>query len=121
MRWTGLIILLLTAATPGMGREQREDERIAALIAAVETLKDAVFIRNGVEYDAKAAAEHLRLKLGKAGESVKTAEEFIEGCATRSSISGIKYRIRQADGQDVEAAEFLREKLKEIDAGTVKK
>lgn len=109
-----MIVLLL--ATPGFGREPREDERITALIASVESLEGAKFIRNGSEYDAKAAADHLRLKLGKAGEQVKTAEEFIEVCASRSSITGQKYRIRQADGTEMDCGDFLRGKLKEIDA-----
>jgi hypothetical protein len=107
---------VLFLATSAFGRDPREDGRIAALIAAMESLEGARFIRNGSEYDAKAAADHLRLKLGKAGEQVKTAEEFIEGCASRSSITGQKYRIRRADGTEMDSGDFLRSKLKEIDA-----
>jgi hypothetical protein len=111
---TALAILLFLSPSV-FGREQREDAKIAALIEAVETLQGAKFIRNGTDYDAKAAADHLRLKLGKAGSQVKTAEDFIEGCASRSSVSGEKYRIRYADGREVEAGLFFYEKLKEID------
>lgn len=109
-------MILLILASPGFGREPREEERIAALIAAVESLEGAKFIRNGTAYDAKAAADHLRLKLGKAGEQIKTADAFINECASRSSITGQKYRIRKADGVEVDSGDFLRGKLKEIDA-----
>ena len=119
LRTLTLLTILASFLTPALAREQREDERITALISAVESLEGAKFIRNGVDYDAKAAAEHLRLKLGKAGAQVKTAEEFIQACATQSSITGVKYRIRQADGKEVDAGDFLKEKLKEIDAPKV--
>ena len=57
------------------------------------------------------AAAHLRLKLDRAGARIKTAEQFIAFCATGSSISGQKYRIRLADGRTLDTAEFLRGKL----------
>ena len=91
-----------------------EKEKIASLIAVIEKLEGAKFIRNGTEYDGKAAAEHLRLKWSKAGSKVKTAEDFIDRCAAKSSMSGKPYQIRFADGTVKEAGEFLREKLKAL-------
>ena len=88
-----------------------EERKIEYLINEVATLHDAHFIRNGTEYDSAKAADHLRLKRRNAGSRVKTADEFIKYCATESSQSGEKYRIRFASGQTVEAAAFLREKL----------
>lgn len=79
-------------------REAKQDARIEHLISTVESYKGAVFIRNGTEYDTKAAASHLRMKLGKAGDKVKTAEDFISGIASKSSISGKAYKIRKPDG-----------------------
>jgi hypothetical protein len=117
---TLVLAISLIAGTTAPAREQQEDSRITALIAAVESLQDAKFVRNGSEHDAKAAADHLRLKLGKAGERVKTAEEFIEGCASKSSFTGEKYLIRYADGKEVEAGTFLQDKLKEIDQTVAK-
>ncbi|HZW50528.1 MAG TPA: DUF5329 family protein, partial [Rudaea sp.] len=69
------------------------------------------FIRNGVEYDAAKAADHLRLERRYAGSRVTTAEDFIVCCATGSSITGEKYRIRLHDGRTVDAAAFLRDRL----------
>jgi hypothetical protein len=92
-----------------------EHQKIDYLIAAVETLQGAQFIRNGNPYDAKTAAEHLRLKLRLAGTRIKTAEEFIRYCATSSSISGTPYQIRFADGRVVTSEAYLHQKLAEFE------
>jgi hypothetical protein len=97
------------------GRDAREQQRIDYLIQSLGSLKGTVFIRNGSEYDAQAARDHLQRKLNFAGGRVKTAEEFIKYCATESSISHQPYKIRFADGTLVETASYFREKLKEFD------
>jgi hypothetical protein len=88
-----------------------ERQKIDFLIAAIETLGDAKFVRNGTAYDAKTAARHLRLKLRNAGSRIKSADDFIRYCASASSMSGIPYQIRFADGRVVTSEAFLREKL----------
>jgi hypothetical protein len=112
----GLVIAILTflslSAVASGAPGPKEADRIRQLIAAVETLQGAVFIRNGVEYDAKAAADHLRLKLKAAGDRVKTAEDFIRLCASRSSVTGWAYRIRLADGTVLETETFFLNVLK---------
>src|SRR3982750_2509568 len=65
-----------------------EQQKIQALISSIETLKGAVFIRNGSEYDGKKAADHMRAKLKYAGDKIQTAEEFIDELASKSSMSG---------------------------------
>ena len=92
-----------------------ESRKIDYLIAAIESLPNAQFIRNGTSYDAKSAAEHLRLKRRTAGRRVATAEDFIGLCASVSSVSGSPYRIRFADGRTVTAEAFLRKKLAEFE------
>jgi hypothetical protein len=93
-------------------QEPREAVKIQHLISVIETLKGAKFIRNGKAFDAKTAADHLRFKLKAAGDQVKTAEDFIRLCGTKSSISGQPYRIGFSDGSTVEASVFFRNKLK---------
>ncbi len=90
-----------------------EQQRIDYLIDSVAALKGASFIRNGVAYDAAKAASHMRLKLRFAGRQVHTAEDFIVCCGTGSSVSGINYKIRFADGHSIDSASFLRHKLAE--------
>jgi hypothetical protein len=88
-----------------------EARKIEYLIAAIETLPNAQFIRNGTAYDAKSAADHLRLKLKLAGSRVATAVDFIRLCASGSSVSGSPYQIRFADGRTITSEAFLRQKL----------
>jgi hypothetical protein len=107
-----LAILLLLVAVGVCARDLSEAARIQYLIASVEALEGAKFIRNGSEHDARAAADHLRLKLKAAGNKVKTAEDFIKFCASRSSITGKPYLIRLADGTTLESEVFFRNKLR---------
>ena len=116
------LLLLLLLLIPGVlrAKDAREEKRIEHLLQAVESLKGAAFIRNGTEYDATDAGRHLRLKLKLAGDRVKTAEDFINICASRSSFSGDAYKIRLPDGTTTETAPFFQAKLREFDDATSK-
>ncbi|MEO7932702.1 MAG: DUF5329 domain-containing protein [Chthoniobacterales bacterium] len=96
-------------------RDAREDQRIEYLLQSVASMKGGVFIRNGSEYSASEAVAHLKLKLSKGGERVKTAEDFIAGCASKSSFSGTPYQIRLPDGKTVETGPYFLGKLREFD------
>ncbi len=102
--------MLLSTA---FAQDNVEMAKIDYLIDSIGELKGAKFIRNGSEYDVLAAVSHLRLKLKAAGKKVKTAEDFIQYCASRSSISGEPYLIRLADGATLKSETFFRNKLKE--------
>lgn len=88
-----------------------DDQKIEALIDHVAGLRDAKFIRNGTEYDAKDAAAHLRRKLSAQRSSIKSVEDFIRLCGTGSSVSGDAYQIRMPDGREVACATYLRQQL----------
>jgi hypothetical protein len=85
------------------------------LISTVAGLLDAKFIRNGAEYSAAEAADHLRMKWRAAGAEIRTAEQFIDAVASKSSTSGEPYRIRMPDGQIIDAEAYLRKRLGEIE------
>ena len=91
-----------------------EARKIEHLIAAVEQLQRAKFMRNGIPYEASKAADHLRLKLREAGERVASAEDFIRLCGSRSSVSGKPYEIVFDDGKRITSEAFLRAKLKAL-------
>jgi hypothetical protein len=95
---------------------QTEAQKIEALIQLVADLQDGVFIRNGTEHPPKAAAAHLRLKWKNAGRRVKTAPEFIQYCASGSSLSGRPYEIRLKDGRTVLSRDWLWTELKRMEA-----
>ena len=106
-----IFLLSLGALTIAQTPISVEEKKIDYLIASVESLQNAQFIRNGVAYEAKAAAAHLRLKRRGAGDRVATADDFIRLCASVSSMSGIPYQIRFSDGRVVSSESFLRERL----------
>jgi hypothetical protein len=112
-----VLLFLLLSLFPliVIGRDAVQQQRIDYLIQSLSSLNGAVFVRNGNEYVAPAARDHLQRKLNFAGERVKTAEEFIKYCATESSITHQPYKIRFADGTLTETASYFREKLKEFD------
>jgi hypothetical protein len=89
-----------------------ETAKIQYLIASVEALEGARFIRNGREYDTRAASKHLRLKLKIVGDKIRTAEDFISLCASKSSMTGEPYLIRLAGGSTVKSEVFFKDKLK---------
>jgi hypothetical protein len=111
------LVLVLAASLPFSlwARDGREQARIDFLIHGVETATNVKFVRNGTEYDGAAGAKHLRLKLSYAGARVKTAEDFVKYCATESSFTHEKYKIRAADGTMMDSAAYFQAKLREYD------
>lgn len=106
-----LIVLLVAAPGHAASVSALEAQKIQYLISAIESLHNAQFIRNGLAYDSKSAAEHLRSKLRIAGSRVTTADDFIRLCASASSVSGTPYQIRFGDGRTVTSEAYLRQKL----------
>jgi len=91
-----------------------EAAKIDHLINYIGKLAGATFVRNGKDYGAAEAARHLQHKREKAGDRVRTADDFIRLCASQSSLSGEAYRIRFADGRTRTAEDVLREELARI-------
>jgi Family of unknown function (DUF5329) len=114
----GVVFLIVCWAGPAFCQTNAEQKKIEYLIQSIATLQNATFVRNGIEYDAQRAADHLRDKLRFAGDRVKTAEDFIVDCATTSSASAQNYQIKFQDGHMVEAATYLRAKLKDYPTET---
>ena len=114
MPW--VLSMALLFATFAFAAALTEEQKIDALIHSIEVLPDAQFIRNGSAHDGKAAAEHMQKKRQYAGDRIKTANDFIVCCASRSSMSGKPYQIRFANGETVDAEVFLRAELKRIEA-----
>ena len=122
MKTDSLILLVLvgfiigSTATESLSENKTEEaKKIELLLARLETMQNVVFIRNGKEYSSNKAADHLRLKWKKAGRYVKTAEDFIELCGSRSSISGKLYKMQFPDGRIENSAVILTELLKKIE------
>jgi len=91
-----------------------EEQKIEKLINYIEK-SEALFIRNGTEYPAKEAADHLRMKRKKAGNKVKTAKDFIDLIASKSSMSGEAYKMKFKNGATINTRDMLNNELRKID------
>jgi hypothetical protein len=93
-----------------------EEAKIDHLLASVKQMPEGTrFMRNGKEYGSGKAAEHLRMKYARGKKHAGTAKLFIENIASKSSLTGIEYRIRFVDGSTVTTREFFLEQLKKIE------
>lgn len=93
-----------------------EQQMIDRLIERVAAMNDARFVRNFKEYKAADAATFMREKLRLMGQGVNTCDEFIDRIATRSSTTGLAYKIRFADGREMPSGEFLHAELARLRA-----
>ena len=114
--WVASFVVLALFSGVVNAQDNIEKKKIEFLISSVENLKGAKFIRNGTEHDGKEAAEHLRMKLQNDVGKVKTADDFIRLCASKSYISGKPYLIRSSDGKTIKSEQYFREKLKEYNS-----
>lgn len=114
-------IVLAAAAWPCVAAAMppAERERIDRLIRHVAAQHGIQFIRNGDTHDAAGAAAHLRAKLERAGERVHGVDEFIDGVASRSWLSGQPYRVRLPDGRELLARDWLRAELIRLETAPV--
>ena len=107
------IFTLLLTASIALGLDAQTKAEIDELISYVQT-SGVRFIRNGLEYSGAEGAQHLRDKLAKAGDRVKTTEDFITGIASKSFLSGKPYLVKFADGHTQPTGEWLRAHLAEM-------
>ena len=114
-----LVLAALLALSP-LAAFAGSNPEIEALIVRVEHAQGVVFIRNGSEHSEVEAAAHLRRKLAAAHGRIATAEQFIDKLGTRSSMTGIAYRVRFADGRELDSATWLRQLLRELRADRVR-
>jgi hypothetical protein len=91
------------------------EARIDRLIRAVAG-SDAVFLRDGKEFDGKKAAEHLREKYDSVRPSIKTVEQFIDKVGGVSWIGTEEYQVRLPGGSEVGAKAWFKKRLADIDA-----
>lgn len=105
-----MLVLLMASHAAAMN----ESEKIEALLISIEC-SDLIFIRNGIEYSSREARKHLGIKLSKAGMGIRTARQFIDHIATRSTWTGQPYLVKFPDGSVMKTADWLRRRLAEME------
>jgi hypothetical protein len=68
--------------------------------------------RNGTIHDGPQARDHMNRKYQYYRKKVKTAEDFIEYSATRSTISGKEYKIRCPETGVTSSSDWLLDELR---------
>jgi len=104
-----VLTFLLTAAI-AVALDPQTKAEIDELITYVQ-MSGVRFIRNGSEYSGAEGAQHLRDKLARAGDRVKTTDDFITGIASKSYLSGKPYLVKFPDGHTQPTGEWLRAHL----------
>jgi hypothetical protein len=105
--------LLFGAAIMRAEADARTAEEITHLLDFVG-MSPCSFIRNGLSYPAKEAKAHLERKYAQVKDRIKTAEDFIDHVATRSSTSGKPYLVRCKPEKTRQSAEWFRSELQRL-------
>jgi hypothetical protein len=87
------------------------DAEIAHLMKFIEATP-CRYERNGEIHSGKEAAEHIRKKYNHFKDEIATAEDFIALSATKSELSGKKYRIFCEGAQPLDSDRWLLGELK---------
>lgn len=86
-------------------------QTINFLVKAVSQ-SNLTFIRNGEKHTCKEAAEHMMKKYDFFRSRVKTTDDFISLCATKSILSGKPYMVVTKQGT-IPVAQWLEQELAE--------
>ena len=89
-----------------------EQARIEQLLTRLAQDQHHQFERSGKRYTGSEAARFLRAKWQAKGGTIRTAEEFVEQIASRSTTTGKPYQVCTAPAACVPAAEHLKALLK---------
>jgi hypothetical protein len=100
----GLLAALCLCLCVSAGADETAQE-IEHLIQFVAT-SGCDFERNDGVHDPQGAADHLRLKLSNGGRYVKTAENFIDRLASKSSWTGREYHAI-CEGERIKSSDWL--------------
>jgi hypothetical protein len=94
----------LASASAAFGSSQAvakdEIDHLLQYVAA----SSCTFVRNGTEYPATKARDHLATKYRFVGGRITSAEDFIKYLATGSSISGEPYHVRCGQADELSGA-----------------
>lgn len=118
--WLVLVMSAAARAIVAAELPAAEKQKIESLLKHVAELKEAKFVRNGSEYDAATAAKFLRGEWETNAKEIRTANEFIEKAASKSSTTGKPYLIRFKDGKEMESGESLKRELKKLESAPAK-
>ena len=81
------------------GNQRKNAENVYAYLIEEVAKSHLTFTRNGVEYSSEEAANHIRKKYEYFKSQIKSPEDFIHVCASKSLVSGKSYLVSTAQGK----------------------
>ena len=107
--WLFAVLLLTSLAASADGPVQPSENIESAIQFLLKHVADSglTFIRNSEKHDAIDAAEHMNSKYEYFRDKIKTPEDFIQRCASKSLLSGKPYLVVLDNGEEVRTDEWL--------------
>ena len=106
-----IIFVLCFFALPVVAGDKQMQAEIDHLITYIQN-SNCKFIRNGKAHSSDEAIEHILKKYDHFEDRIKTTEDFIEYCASKSILSKQLYKIGCPDQELVESKQWFLEELK---------
>lgn len=103
-----LILILVLIAVSAIADTQQEIDHLLNFVANTSCKYD----RNGTIHDGPEARDHINIKYQHYRKKVKSTEDFINYSATKSLMSGKKYKIHCPGSEAVFASDWLLDELK---------
>ncbi len=91
-----LCVLAIGILFSGANSHAADNEEINYLLTYLAN-SGCTFIRNGDAHEAKKSRDHLEMKYNYAKRRIKTAEDFINKIASKSSLSRKPYEVQCGD------------------------
>ena len=107
----GLVIAILPVSGPIRGEPTDKVKQTIQYLIEYVSGSELKFIRNAREYTPDEAAKHMNKKYQYFSDDIKTAEDFIELCATKSLMSGKPYLVVDRGGIALRTSDWLRAEL----------
>jgi len=104
------ISLLFFAVVAHTQPNNKTEQAIQHLLSRIAG-SSLIFIRNNETHPAQDAAEHINNKYQHFKDEIKTAEDFIEKCATKSLLSGRYYQVIDKQGNKIRTHDWLMAEL----------
>ena len=107
--WLFTVLLLTSLAASGDGPGQPSENLESAIQFLLKHVADSglVFIRNSERHASFDAAEHMNSKYEYFRDKIKTPEDFIQRCASKSLMSGKLYLVVLENGEEVRTDAWL--------------
>jgi hypothetical protein len=106
-----LTAFLMIMPTAGQSAQRGDTDKAVQHLMNYVSGSGLTFIRNSSSYTSTEAAEHMNKKYQHFKTDIKTAEDFITLCATKSILSGKPYLLIDKEGHEVRTSEWLKTEL----------